>query len=598
MSTRISRAELADIAPRPFGLGDAVQSLPRWLRRALKPLLLLTAVFWLSMLWNLPVDLQDLSAGAAPTHWPALLLPTLVAIAASASVIDGIALEILLLTAAIALVPALRKGRPAVLLRHAVAAITVLLVLLCLTDLGMRMVLGRPFAPLLDLGIYANVVDLQKGSFKGLTGWLLTALQLLLALAIYGLSLAAVRTLQRVTSGRRYGPMVLLVSSVLVLGYVGAKWLPSGVVASGIDRLIHAQASTTVWQQIDRSRQMFAALEDFEGELAVDPFPKPPPETLLADLGDVDVLLVFFESYGRVVLDQDRFQRFSRPSLDAFEARLNEAGLASASTHLTSPIVGGQSWLAHSTLESGLWLPHQSYYDRLLATDRLTLTRAFRQRGHRTVAMKPAIIMPWPEGQQFGFDTIYAANDMGYAGLPYNWVTMPDQYTMAAFERFERSKADREQPIFAQFSLISSHAPWTHIPPVVEDWSSIGDGAVFSTWAESGDPPHVVWSDPDRVREQYGKSVSHVLDMLASYAAEHVDDETLMIIVGDHQPVPLVTGEDVTWDVPFHVVTGNPALLQPFLNWGLVSGMHPDEAAEVKRMDVFRDWFLEAFSRR
>ena len=32
------------------------------------------------------------------------------------------------------------------------AAVTLLLVVLCLTDLGVRMVLGRPFAPLLDLG--------------------------------------------------------------------------------------------------------------------------------------------------------------------------------------------------------------------------------------------------------------------------------------------------------------------------------------------------------------------------------------------------------------------------------------------------------------
>ena len=550
------------------------------------------------MLWNLPVDLKDLNAEAVSTSWPALLLPALAAIVISASFIDGIAFEILLLTFAVALLPALRSGRAAFLLRHAVAAITLLLVVLCLTDLGVRMVLGRPFAPLLDLGIYANVVDLQKGSFKGLTGWFLTAAQLVLAVLIYGLSLGAVRCVQRVTSGKRWRPVALIATAFLILGYVGGKWLQSGVVASGLDRLIHAQASTTVWRQIDRSWRMLSALEKFERTIAVDQFSDLPPDRLLADLADVDVLLLFFESYGRSVLDQDRFQRFSLPSLDGFEETLERADLASASAFLTSPIMGGQSWLAHGTLESGLWLPHQSYYNALIATDRLTLTKAFRKRGHRTVAMKPAIIMPWPEGPLFGFDQIYAAADMDYAGLPYNWVTMPDQYTMAAFEHFERSSDERGQPVFAEFSLISSHAPWTHIPPVVADWSTIGDGEIFSTWAEIGDPPHVVWADPDRVREQYGKSITYVLDMLAAYAAEHVNEKTLMIIVGDHQPAPLVTGEGVTRDVPFHVVTGNPELLQPFLNWGLVPGMHPANDGEVRRMDVFRDWFLEAFSRR
>ncbi|MEZ5931870.1 MAG: sulfatase-like hydrolase/transferase [Alphaproteobacteria bacterium] len=597
MSTRVSRAELASAATRPLGVGSRIEALPPWLQKAVKPALLLAAIFWLSMLWNLPVDLKDLNHQAVTTNWPALLLPALAAIVVNASFIDGIAFEILLLTFVIALVPALRRGWGARLLRHLVAAVTLLLVVLCLTDLGVRMVLGRPFAPLLDLGIYANVVDLQKGSFKGLTGWVLTGVQIALASVIYLLSLGAVRLIQRVTSGRRYRPVALTVTAFLLLGYVGGKWLPGGVVATATDRLIHAQASTTIWHQVDRSVHMLTALHGFQKVVAVDQFPELPPDRLLAVLDDVDVLLVFFESYGRSVLDQDRFRRFSQPSLDHFAEALGEAGLVSASAYLTSPTMGGQSWLAHGTLESGLWLQHQSYYNAFIATDRLTLTKAFAKSGHRTVAMKPAIVMPWPEGAHFGFDQIYAAADMGYRGLPYNWVTMPDQYTMEAFEQFERSPGHHDRPVYAEFSLISSHAPWTHIPPVVGDWASIGDGSIFSKWAEIGDPPHVVWADPDRVREQYGKSVRYVLDMLASYAGRYVDDHTLMIIVGDHQPAPLVTGAGASRDVPLHVVTGNPELLQPFLKWGLKPGMHPDERAEVRRMDAFRDWFLEAFSR-
>lgn len=597
MSTRVSRAELTEAAPRPRWHDGPWREVARFAKVALKLVALMTAVLWLSMLWNLPVDLRDFDAQTVSTSWPALLLPALSAVVLNASFLDGVAIEILLLTLGIAFLPTLRRGRAAQVLRHGVAFLTLLLVVLSLTDLGVRMVLGRPFAPLLDLGIYANVVDLQKGSFKGMTGWFLTLAQLVLAAVIYGVSLKAVHAIQRVSSGRRYGPLTLAITAGLVLSYVGAKWLPESKAAAAHDRLIHARASTTVWNQIDRSWTMLAALHDFEKAVAVDQFPELPPDQLLAGLGDVDVLLVFFESYGRSVLNQARFQRHSLPALDGFEQALEQRGLASASGYLTSPTMGGQSWLAHSTLESGLWLAHQSYYNALLATDRLTLTRAFAKRGHRTVAMKPAIIMPWPEGPHFGFEQIYAEADMGYAGLPYNWVTMPDQYTFAAFEQFERSAVGRDRPVFAEFSLISSHAPWTHIPPLVEDWSSIGDGEIFSTWADIGDPPHVVWADPERVREQYAKSVRYVLDVLASYAAEHVDDNTLMIVVGDHQPAPLVTGEGVTRDVPLHVVTGNPELLQPFLKWGLVSGMRPDESAPVQRMDAFRDWFLDAFSR-
>ena len=54
--------------------------------------------------------------------------------------------------------------------------------------------------------------------------------------------------------------------------------MPSGVVVSGIDRLIHAQASTTVWRQVDRSWRMLSALETFEKTIAVDQFPDLPPD--------------------------------------------------------------------------------------------------------------------------------------------------------------------------------------------------------------------------------------------------------------------------------------------------------------------------------
>ncbi|MGH1477937.1 MAG: sulfatase-like hydrolase/transferase [Geminicoccales bacterium] len=593
---RASKAELTRAALPWWQDKGGSTSLKRLAGRLIKPIALLAAILWLSMLWNLPVDLRDFDAEAVSTNWPALLLPTLGAIALNASFIDGIAVEILLLTLAIALIPLLRQGRIAVGMRHGVALLTLLLVVLCLTDLGVRMVLGRPFALLLDLSIYANVFDLQKGSFKGITGWFLTAAQLAFCASIYVVSLKAVGVIQRVTLGKRYRPLILVITAGLTFSYIGAKWMPESRIAKAHDRLIHARASTTVWKQIERSWTMMVALQKFEEAVEVDQFPDLPESQLLSKLDGVDVLLAFFESYGRSALNQARFQQYSLPALDRFSERLADKGLVSASAYLTSPTMGGQSWLAHSTLESGLWLAHQSYYNALMATDRLTLTKAFAKRGHKTVAMKPAIIMPWPEGAHFGFDQIYAAVDMGYAGEPYNWVTMPDQYTFSAFEQFERSAAERDQSVFVEFSLISSHAPWTHIPPVVEDWSSIGNGEIFSKWAKIGDPPHVVWADPDRVREQYAKSIRYVLDMLASYTSEYVDEKSLLIIVGDHQPAPLVTGEGVTRDVPIHVIAGDPSLIEPFKEWGFVPGLHPDEKAPVQRMDAFRDWFLDAYS--
>ena len=84
--------------------------------------------------------------------------------------------------------------------------------------------------------------------------------------------------------------------------------------------------------------------------------------------------------------------------------------------------------------------------------------------------------------------------------------------------------------------------------------------------------------------------------MLASYAANFVDARTLLILVGDHQPAPLITGEDASRDVPIHVISGDPDLLAPFLAWGFGPGMRPPAGAPPRRMDAFRDFFLAAFS--
>src|SRR5690606_28622777 len=157
----------------------------------------------------------------------------------------------------------------------------------------------------------------------------------------------------------------------------------------------------------------------------------------------------------------------------------------------------------------------------------------------RTTAIMPAITMAWPESAYFDYDSIWDAAGLGYQGKSFNWVTMPDQYTLSAFERLERNKGGA--PVMAEIALISSHAPWTPVPTLI-DWESIGDGRIFNVQAESGDPPSVVWSDPGRIRSQYLASVDYALQTLGSYI-ERYGKNTLFVILGDHQPAAVITGD-------------------------------------------------------
>ena len=126
-------------------------------------------------------------------------------------------------------------------------------------------------------------------------------------------------------------------------------------------------------------------------------------------------------------------------------------------------------------------LAHQYHYDLLVQSERLTLIRAFAAAGHRSIAVKPAITRRWLAGERLGYARVYAAADLGYQGPPYSWVTMPDQFTLAALERLRQAGGP---PLFAEVSLISSHAPWTPLPVLLDDWSAIGDGRIYERWLD------------------------------------------------------------------------------------------------------------------
>jgi hypothetical protein len=527
---------------------------------------LIAALLWLSVLWNLPTSSSRLHDVAA------------------------FSLEIAALLALLALMAPLRSGITGRVVRYVVAAATSLVALLTLGDLAIRSSLGRPLNALLDLDLLPSLVRLLRGSLGDGLATLAIGGLILAGSALFVLTLLATGAAQQALAEPRLRS-VALAGALALIAVFGIQHAAPQLSADYQPVVAHASAMLGAQWQVGRAT--LRDLARIKQAIAADEFRDLPADRLLTRLGGADVLLIYVESYGRSALEEPRYAESLLPRLASFERALEGHGLVAASGYLTSPTVGGQSWLAHGTIQSGLWIANQRVYDALVKSNRLTLTKAFAKAGYRTLAVKPAITMPWPEGERFGYDRIYASANLGYAGLPYNWVTMPDQYTLSALERFER--AVRTEPLFAEVSLISSHAPWTPIAPVLDDWDSIGDGAVFSRWAQDGDPPEVVWRDAERVRDQYTLAVDYVLAVLASYAGRFVDEQTLLIVVGDHQPAPLITGEGASRDVPIHVIAGNPALLEPFRGWGLTAGMRP-VGAPLGGMDAFRDRFLGTFS--
>ncbi|PFG54083.1 hypothetical protein ATG98_3271 [Marinobacter sp. LV10R520-4] len=469
-----------------------------------------------------------------------------------------------------------------------VGTLYAVLALFTLSDLLVRQSLGRGLNLYLELGVVGSVVDLILGNLG--TGLSLLIL-LALLLAFCGLAFWVSKLLSRLAGGLHssFGKTVFATGLLVV----AVSFVPQSVVSLSAAQLTTAQIQLAV-----DTRQSTA---EFSQSLANDPAAGKP--VALPGLASTDVIFGFIESYGISSLADDRFQHLIGPRLDKMEAAVSAAGLHMVSGRLRSPVQGGQSWLAHATLLSGQWTDTQLDYEILLASDYPTLIDDMAETGHDTVAVMPAITEDWPEGQAFGYNRIYESTTMDYQGPAFNWVTMPDQYTWSWFQRSVREPA--AGPMFAEVALISSHAPWVPILPVLDDWDSVGNGTVFNQWKGAGETPASLWREPDRVREHYALAIDYALNVATGYATRHVDENTLLVLLGDHQPAPLVTGEGVSRDVIVHVISGNPELLAPFLATGsrgggllgFQPGAKPDLNQDGPSMASFRPFMLREFSR-
>jgi hypothetical protein len=473
------------------------------------------------------------------------------------------------------------RGKYFRLARLAVTMILALVLVLKLADIATYTAFSRQFNPLFDAKLLFDgwfVFTATLGVIQAFFIVSATLLCLIATMALVYWSLGAFQS----TVARR--PMALVSGLCLLLVPAIASYHPNNkfietrTIMLIVDRVALVERSM-------RDRHEFAAL------LVSDPVANIPQSGRLGALKGKDVVVIFIESYGESAIRDPKYSKLTEKRLAQVQQQISAAGLASRSSWLVSPTSGGLSWLAHGTLLSGIWIDSQQRYDQLIGSERPSLNSLFREAGWRSVAVMPAITMDWPESEYFRYDRVYAANDLGYRGKPFNWVTMPDQYTLSAFQKFER--ADPHIPVMVEIALISSHAPWTPIPKLI-DWSAVGDGAIFNEQAVAGDAPEVVWQDQERIRAQYASSIDYALETLGSYMANY-GSNTVFILLGDHQPAPIITGKGASRAVPVHIIADDPALLERLdpkkWNPGMVPG--PQQA---EPMDGFRQKFVREFS--
>ncbi|MFF5755998.1 CDP-alcohol phosphatidyltransferase [Streptomyces longwoodensis] len=458
-----------------------------------------------------------------------------------------------------------------------------------LLDMGFGSYLGRGFNLVLDWELLDDARSYLADSLGGTTTALLTAGVLVLVVALFaGMAAAMVRVGTVLGRDAQKSTRVTLVA--------GTVWITCSVLTvqlAGQPLTVH-RAAGALNAQTDRVRDTLRDEAAFGKEARADRFGNTPAAQLVPDLRGKDVVFTFIESYGRSAIEDPVMAPGVDRTLASSTAALEKAGYRAKSGWLTSATYGGSSWLGHSTTLSGLWIDNQQRYRTVMASDHLSLTKAFQKTGAwDTVGVMPGVQKGWPEQKYYGLDKVYNAFQLGYQGPKFSWSTMPDQYALEAYQRLVHGK-QRDKPLMSEIILTSSHQPWAPIPKMV-GWDELGDGSVFGPIEKAGRRAGDVIADTTASREEYGKSIQYSVTALTQWLERYGTDDTVLVFLGDHQPISRVSGTHASRDVPISIVAKDPKVLDRIADWGWTDGLRPAHGAPVWKMSAFRDRFLLAY---
>ncbi|WP_374292752.1 CDP-alcohol phosphatidyltransferase [Streptomyces olivochromogenes] len=479
--------------------------------------------------------------------------------------------------------------KPRLIVSALTGALLGVITVLNMFDMGFNEYLGRHFNIILDWSLFddarAYLDDtLGRPAELGLSLGVVVLVFLLVTLV----ALATVRLSNQLVRHRAKASRATLI--------VGTVWITCtalGLTVGGIP--IASQHTAGVLKVQARTvRDTLRDEAEFRKVAKVDAFGNTPASQLVPDLRGKDMIFTFIESYGRSAVEDPIMAPGVDKTLDERTAALEKAGFHAKSGWLTSATYGGSSWLGHSTTMSGLWISNQQRYRTVMASDHLSLTKVFKKTGAwNTVGVMPGVQKGWPEQKYYGLDKVYNAFQLGYRGPKFSWSTMPDQYALEQFQQRVHGKK-HAKPMMSELILTSSHQPWAPIPKMV-GWDQLGDGSVFKSIQQAGNKPGDVIADTTKSRQEYGKSIQYSVTALTQWLERYGSDDTVLVFLGDHQPIARVSGNHASRDVPISIVAKDPKVLDKIAGWNWTDGLRPAHNAPVWKMSSFRDRFLTAY---
>lgn len=303
----------------------------------------------------------------------------------------------------------------------------------------------------------------------------------------------------------------------------------------------------------------------------------------LSALQNKDVYLIFLESFGAVLYDNPEARARTERGRAALLQSIQKTQRHVVSAFFSSPTIGGASDLAHMSLLAGVDLSDPRRHDLLLTTARPTLISLFRKAGYQTFGLYHAVSWAWPEKAYYNYDVYLDGRALNYRGPSIGFWHIPDQFAIARFEQMHPRRGN-QPPRFLFFPTISSHFPFSPVPPYQPDWRRILSDQPFNA------------QEMNRVRAEkvnwlnmagdYLRSIDYTFDWLTGYIAQPEPRDTVIILIGDHQPSANVMGDGQPWHVPVFVIAKDRALLARFESQGFQPGLSPDRTVRGGMHDL------------
>jgi hypothetical protein len=299
------------------------------------------------------------------------------------------------------------------------------------------------------------------------------------------------------------------------------------------------------------------------------------------------------ESYGSVLYKRPDYRQAYTELLDGLEAQLQENDWHVVSALSEAPTWGGGSWMSYTSTLFGLRIDTHPQYlslrNRYQSVTYPDLGHYLKSQGYEYIRLSSLAAdleaNDWVQLKNlYDIDRWPNYDDLDFEGPHFGWgPSPPDQY--ALYYAYETILSKSDKPFLFFFITQNSHYPWMPLPAVVEDWRTLNEP---TNSTEKLDPDAI---SHQTKRQNYLNSINYELSFLTDYIVKRGQEDSIFILVGDHQP-PQVSRRNDSFDTPIHILSRDPALADAFLAYGFEPGLAVERATATMRHEGFYSMFM------